>query len=173
MGSHFNKDNQFQSDKYPTCPPGKVPLSVKDPLAQDLLWEYAERRRSVDGEFSDDLQKALIAVGFVHRYNLVPSVAVMVEQEQPPKHVVVCGDCFEAIGRGGACCERHRHKAFDPKELEGSVIHNPGLSSVVVNQPTCETCGTKMELRMRDRPGGAPGNGWGCPKCHPWPEKEK
>lgn len=58
-------DGQFQSDKYPTCPRGKVPLSVKDPTAQDLLWEYAQRRRTVDTDFSDDLENCLIAEGFV------------------------------------------------------------------------------------------------------------
>jgi hypothetical protein len=59
MGSHTNKDGQFQSDKYPTCPPGKVPLSVKDPLAQDLLLEYARRRRHVDEELSRDVEDAV------------------------------------------------------------------------------------------------------------------
>lgn len=49
----------FQSDKYPTCPVGKVPLSTKDPMAQDLLAEYARRRRQVDEEFSDALELAL------------------------------------------------------------------------------------------------------------------
>lgn len=63
MGAHI-VNGQFQSDKYPTCPPGKVPLSVKDPTAQDLLWEYAQRRREVDAEFSDDLEAALKAAGF-------------------------------------------------------------------------------------------------------------
>lgn len=63
MGSHI-VDGQFQSDKYPTCPPGKVPLSVKDPTAQELLWEYAQRRREVDAEFTDDLECALKAAGF-------------------------------------------------------------------------------------------------------------
>lgn len=63
MGSHLI-DGEFQSDKYPTCPPGKVPLSVRDPMAVDLLWEYAQRRRSVDAEFSADLEAALIAAGF-------------------------------------------------------------------------------------------------------------
>jgi hypothetical protein len=63
MGSHLI-DGEFQSDKYPTCPRGKVPLSVKDPTAQDLLWEYAQRRRAVDAEFSDDLETALVAAGF-------------------------------------------------------------------------------------------------------------
>jgi len=64
MGTHL-VNGQFQSDKYPTTPPGKVPLSVKDETAQDLLWEYAQRRRVVDAEFSDDLETALRAAGFV------------------------------------------------------------------------------------------------------------
>jgi len=64
MGSHINEDGQFQSDKYPTCPPGKVPLSTGDPTAQDLLWEYAQRRRKVDAEFSADLETCLRAAGF-------------------------------------------------------------------------------------------------------------
>jgi 23S rRNA-/tRNA-specific pseudouridylate synthase len=63
MGSHI-VNGQFQSDKYPTCPPGKVPLSVKDTTAQDLIWEYARRRRAVDAEFADDLTSALKAAGF-------------------------------------------------------------------------------------------------------------
>jgi hypothetical protein len=58
-------DGEFQSDKYPTCPRGKVPLSVKDKSAQDLLWEYAQRRRAVDKEFADDLEHALKGAGFV------------------------------------------------------------------------------------------------------------
>ncbi len=64
MGAHINPAGQFQSDRYPTCPPGKVPLSVKDPTAQDLLWMYAQRRRVVDAEFSADLETALAAAGF-------------------------------------------------------------------------------------------------------------
>lgn len=64
MGSHII-DGEFQSDKYPACPRGKVPLSVRDPSAQDLLWEYARRRRAVDAEFSDDLDRALVAAGYL------------------------------------------------------------------------------------------------------------
>lgn len=64
MGAHLI-DGEFQSDKYPSTPRGKVPLSVKDPTAQDLLWVYAQRRRKVDSEFSDDLETALEANGFV------------------------------------------------------------------------------------------------------------
>lgn len=64
MSSHII-DGKFQSDKYPTCPAGKVPLSIEDPSAQDLLWEYAQRRRLVDPEFSDDLEKCLLKAGFI------------------------------------------------------------------------------------------------------------
>lgn len=64
MGTHLI-DGEFQSDKYPTTPRGKVPLSVKDPTAQDLLWVYAQRRRKVDADFSADLEIALIAAGFI------------------------------------------------------------------------------------------------------------
>ncbi len=66
MSAHLI-DGEFQSDKYPTCPRGKVPLSVKDPTAQDLLWEYAQRRRAVDAEFADDLEEALRSAGYVPR----------------------------------------------------------------------------------------------------------
>lgn len=58
MGAHI-VDGEFQSDKYPTTPRGKVPLSCKDKTAQDLLWEYAQRRRAVDAEFSNDLETVL------------------------------------------------------------------------------------------------------------------
>jgi hypothetical protein len=83
MGVHLI-DNEFQSDKYPTTPRGKVPLSVKDPMAQDLLWEYAQRRRSVDAEFSEDLEVALKNAGFVP-----PKLRM-----QPGEFFV---DCFAAL----------------------------------------------------------------------------
>jgi hypothetical protein len=67
MGAHINADGLFQSDKYPMCPPGKVPLSIKDVTAQDLLWEYAQRRRAVDAEFAADLEACLIAAGYTAR----------------------------------------------------------------------------------------------------------
>lgn len=63
MGEHLI-DGEFQSDKYKTTPRGKVPLSCKDITAQDLLWEYAQRRREVDAEFSDDLEQALLNAGY-------------------------------------------------------------------------------------------------------------
>ena len=58
-------DGEFQSDKYPSTPRGKVPLSCKDPTAQDLLWTYAQRRRAVDAQFADDLETALKTAGYV------------------------------------------------------------------------------------------------------------
>lgn len=63
MGNHIVK-GQFQSDKYPTCPPGKVPLSVNDKAAQPLLWIYAQGHRAIDPEFSADLEAALKAAGY-------------------------------------------------------------------------------------------------------------
>jgi len=57
-------NGEFQSDKYPTTPRGKVPLSTKDPTAQDLLWEYVQRRRAVDAEFASDLEEALRLAGY-------------------------------------------------------------------------------------------------------------
>lgn len=64
MGEHLI-DDRFQSDKYPDCPRGKVPLSTKDPLAQDLLWKLAGRYERVDREFADDLRAALLIAGYV------------------------------------------------------------------------------------------------------------
>lgn len=80
MGAHL-VDGKFQSDKYPTCPAGKVPLSVEDPTAQDLLWQYAQRRRKVDAEFSDDLETALKAAGY-----------------SPPNLQPVCPECGGDLG---------------------------------------------------------------------------
>ena len=57
-------DGEFQSDKYPTTPRGCVPLKPSDPMARDLLAEYARRRRSVDAEFADDLEEALELKGY-------------------------------------------------------------------------------------------------------------
>jgi hypothetical protein len=106
MGSHI-VDGEFQSDKYPTCPPGKVPLSVKDATAQDLLWEYAQRRRAVDMEFADDLQFALRAAGYVPPVAICfacrPSfvgTTVGTSPKAPPEPPV----CFQC---GGDCVNGH------------------------------------------------------------------
>jgi hypothetical protein len=63
MGSHII-NGQFQSDKYTWCLPGFVPLKVTDPMAQPVLWQYAQTRRERDPEFADDLEFALRAAGF-------------------------------------------------------------------------------------------------------------
>lgn len=60
---HLTVTNEFQSDKYPWCPAGFVPLKVTDPMATTLLWAYAGRRRVVDKEFSRDLEEALLYAG--------------------------------------------------------------------------------------------------------------
>ena len=62
-GSHI-VDGEFKSDKYPDCPRGLVPFKVTDRMAQDLLWEYASRRRSIDAEFANDLQRLLLAADY-------------------------------------------------------------------------------------------------------------
>ncbi len=77
MASHI-VDGKFQSDKYPTCPAGKVPLSINDATAQDLLWQYAQRRRSVDAEFSEDLEACLIAAGYEPETPVISATAPIV-----------------------------------------------------------------------------------------------
>jgi len=66
---------KFQSDKYPTTPLGKVPLSCEDRTAQDLLWRYAGRRRAVDEQFGDDLELALRNAGYAPRDRALPTDA--------------------------------------------------------------------------------------------------
>lgn len=78
MGSHLI-DGKFQSDKYPTTPRGCVPLKCSDKTAQDLLFEYAQRRRALDVEFSADLEAALKNQGYepaVPSREACPSVCV-------------------------------------------------------------------------------------------------
>lgn len=63
MGAHI-VDGQFQSDRFPTTPRGMVPLSVNSKKAQPFLWAFAQVQRSVDAEFSDDLETCLRAAGY-------------------------------------------------------------------------------------------------------------
>jgi len=63
MGAHLIK-GKFKSDKYPWCKPGFVPLKLTDKTAWKPLWNYAQTRRFVDAEFSDDLEAALLNAGF-------------------------------------------------------------------------------------------------------------
>lgn len=58
MGEHI-VNGQFQSDKYPWCKPGFVPLKLSDPTARKCLYDYAMLRRAVDKEFSEDLIRCL------------------------------------------------------------------------------------------------------------------
>lgn len=61
---HINAAGEFQSDKYPWCHAGFVPLKLTDPMARPVLWEYARQRESVDKEFSDDLRTCLWKEGY-------------------------------------------------------------------------------------------------------------
>ena len=58
MGEHLI-DGEFQSDKYPWCKRGFVPLKLTDPDARAVLKEYALRREKIDSEFSSDLWLAI------------------------------------------------------------------------------------------------------------------
>ena len=62
--THLNKDGKFQSDKYPWSHPDFMPLKFSDPMAQDLIWEYARRRHTVDVDFSLDVSKRLTVLGY-------------------------------------------------------------------------------------------------------------
>ncbi len=91
----------FQSDKYPTTPAGKVPLSVRDPTAQDLLWTYAQRRRKVDADFAEAVEIALKVAGYVPT-----PMGFMLTDEQLAaalKNIgydVTCGACAEVFFTG-------------------------------------------------------------------------
>ena len=61
---HITDEGKFQSDKYPWCSPGFVPLKLTDPMAQKLLWEYSVTRSEADKQFADDLQWCLLEAGF-------------------------------------------------------------------------------------------------------------
>lgn len=74
-GTHI-VDGEFQSDKYPTCPRGLVPLKLTDPDAQDLLWEYAQRHVARDPEFSEDIVTCLKAKRFVPTVSLKRQLVV-------------------------------------------------------------------------------------------------
>jgi hypothetical protein len=90
MSSHI-VNNEFQSDKYPSCPPGKIPLSVKDPLAQDLLWEYSRRYLDCgkDSEFAFDLRACLIAAGFKPKHLHIGDIVEHVQMQTGNRFVVI------------------------------------------------------------------------------------
>ncbi len=64
MGEHLIA-GEFQSDKYPWCKRGFVPLKITDKSCHEVLWAYADIRREIDPEFSDDLQETLILHGYI------------------------------------------------------------------------------------------------------------
>lgn len=57
---HLTVSGAFQSDKYPWCPAGFLPLKLTDRTAQAMLLVYAEKRKPVDSEFSRDLHQAVL-----------------------------------------------------------------------------------------------------------------
>lgn len=63
MGEHI-VDGEFQSDKYPLTPRGKILLSLRDKLAQPFLWGLAQAYRVVDCALSDDLETCLRKEGY-------------------------------------------------------------------------------------------------------------
>lgn len=63
MGEHI-VNGEFQSDKYPWCKPGFVPMKFTDPMSHAGLWEYARVRESEDKEFSEDLRECLLKHGY-------------------------------------------------------------------------------------------------------------
>lgn len=71
MGEHITEQGEFQSDKYPWCRAGFVPLKLTDPMARPVLWDYAGRREVVDKEFSDDLRTCLVTAGHTSKDGLV------------------------------------------------------------------------------------------------------
>lgn len=56
---HLTVTGQFQSDKYPWCPPGHFVMSFKDPKARDLLSIYATRREEDDPELARDIREGI------------------------------------------------------------------------------------------------------------------
>jgi len=57
MAHHLDDDGNFQSDKHPDLSPNVFALHLDDPLARDLIREYA--RRTQDSELGNDLLAAL------------------------------------------------------------------------------------------------------------------
>jgi len=63
IGEHLIAGH-FKSDKYSWCPVDFVPLKLTDKMAQPVLWEYAQQRKSIDLAFAKDLETALVNAGF-------------------------------------------------------------------------------------------------------------
>jgi hypothetical protein len=141
MGAHIDKDGKFQSDKYPTCPAGKVPLSITDKTAQPLLWAYAQLHREIDAEFSDDLEAALRGAGYE------PASAELNAQRREAVREVVCqawclmDDSCENAQTGEITIDKdslgNLSNAMDALEalLPDDEGQNPGSRAVVLFWP--------------------------------------
>jgi len=56
---HLTISGTFQSDKYPWCHAGFLPIKISDPMAYDFLKYYALARKDIDSEFCRDLLEAV------------------------------------------------------------------------------------------------------------------
>ena len=127
MGKHII-DGEFQSDKYDWSKRGFVPLKVTDPMAQPVLWEYAQWRRSVDAEFADDLEAALRAVGFVPE-----STELRCNVTGNP-----CGSDTWAVGRPCQCAPCQQY--LDERSPPCPVCAGRGQFVGVMGPQRCENC---------------------------------
>lgn len=84
MGEHLI-DGEFQSDKYPWCRRGFVPLKITDSNARRVLKLYADLRRSVDSAFSDDLLEAIKIEEQKPQVLQSPPPDHRLEQPHPPR----------------------------------------------------------------------------------------
>lgn len=119
---------EFQSDKYPTCPRGKVPLSTKDKTAQDLLWEYAQRRHAIDAEFSADLEIALKAHGFEPPQS--PSLAEAIIRNLTAIILLAFLGCFTPC-TARASVDFQRFPAWERIELPFGIFRDIAIFSVM------------------------------------------
>jgi hypothetical protein len=109
-------NGEFQSDKYPTCPRGKFPISIRDKMGQDLLWEYARRHEPKDLALSQDLRSALLIAGF----SPVSSITVKLDALRHDRKVLA--DLVESRLKGTTMSERVEqalhHAKLDPGTVE-------------------------------------------------------
>jgi hypothetical protein len=148
-------EGDFQSDKYPTCPRGKVPLSTKDPMAQDLLWKYAQRRRAVDAEFAADLETALRAKGFQPEsdatnagFGAEPYVTDARDETDVGEQCDMCDERWTHSFRG---CSKHFNQVIvslaDDEALAFCSHRTPNASSSITERPPL----THVAVRWNDK----------------------
>jgi|SRR3974390_272251 len=82
-------------------PTGKVALSTRDPLAADLLLEFACRYRTVDREFADDLRSAVERHGFRFRFDRDPQARnAIVRALEIARGIAACTICPDPVEGG-------------------------------------------------------------------------